>query len=56
MYASCRYSYMDTIDALRGMMRARQAGTRARETVMLQNALGFCQLSLFKSFDGTFSE
>jgi hypothetical protein len=29
---------------------------KSNQTVMLQNALGFSQLSLMKDFDGTFSE
>jgi len=51
-----QYSYVETLDALRAMMKEKQGATRAKQTVMLQNALGFCQLSLFKAFDGTFSE
>merc|ERR1711966_325389 len=37
-------------------MNMKQGGTKAKQTVMLQNALGFAQLSLLKPFDGTFSE
>ena len=51
-----QYSYADTIDAMRAIMDKRQGSTKAGQTVMLQNANGFVQLSLLKSFDGTFSE
>ena len=57
-----QYSYLDTIGALRAMMTEKQQGTAGatarhhNSTVMLQNALGFAQLSLMKDFDGTFSE
>jgi len=51
-----QYSYVETIGALREMMNEKQSATKAGQTVMLQNALGFAQLSLFKDFDGSFSE
>ena len=44
------------IGALRAMMQEREGHTRFNQTVLLQNALGFAQLSLFQHFDGTFSE
>lgn len=37
-------------------MRARGPAARINQTVMLQNSLGFAQLSLFKDFDGIFAE
>lgn len=51
-----QYSYLDTIGALRATMRARGPAARINETVMLQNSLGFAQLSLFRDFDGIFAE
>lgn len=51
-----QYSYIDNIAALREVMVAKQGAMKHNETVMLQNALGFSQLSLMKDFDGTFSE
>ena len=51
-----QYSYVQSLEAMRDVMAKRQSETLVKETVMLQNALGFAQLSLYKSFDGTFSE
>lgn len=44
--------WSSSLDRAPTRVRAHTAG----QTVMLQNANGFVQLSLFKSFDGTFSE
>eukprot|EP01050_Picozoa_sp_SAG11_P011459 SAG11_NODE_1214_length_5503_cov_5.844560_2_plen_791_part_00 len=51
-----QYSYLDTIAALRDVMKDKEGDMHHNQTVMLQNALGFAQLSLMKDFDGTFSE
>ena len=51
-----QYAYVATLRAMRALMAKRQGATRFNETVMLQNALGFAQLSLMEAFDGTFSE
>jgi hypothetical protein len=48
-----RYSYLDTIAALRKIMMDKESHMLHNQTVMLQNALGFTQLSLMKDFDGT---
>ena len=51
-----QYSYLETIGAMRRMMAEKQGAMKHNETVMLQNAMGFAQLSLMRDFDGTFSE
>jgi hypothetical protein len=50
-----QYSYLEVIASLRAVMTKRQGSMEINQTVMLQNALGFAQLSLMKSFDGSVS-
>ena len=53
---SLRYSYLETVGALRAMMAQRQPSMEVNETVMLTNNQGWAQLALMEHFDGSFSE